>query len=399
MNRRYQIFLSIIIGVCFFQYCCAVDALGVTEQSSHDISAYEQVDMSTGVTTSAGEPGVRLSLDQIGRQGNWVKKREWLKQAQAVNDTAQQDVISIQQARKGFYDSFASVDEKTNAFYRTKGIVQGGLDALFADLQKDIAEEKKRRIGQAKLKSEREGAPVNFYDVQIEAIEDDSKTFERELAQFKIDLKAIAELDASLSERLKVLDKHIKEAGELGRQSRRHNEEIWYIIDDKKAREVYFQLKGVSDRIVAIKTFIQGVFLQDFQGVVGRLQSQIEQVIKEIASLERRGIVIEHRGERLGQIRMRREREKRQLEAQERQHLDLDDVPRRRQRRVAKQGWISWALQPFVFVYDVATWPVRKIYQVLFGTSVRSHRRKRRDNAEFSAAENGLHESFSHSGE
>lgn len=282
----------------------------------------------------------------IGTRGNWLKKREWYKQAKAVNQDVQQDVVDAQKQRSVFYDAFAQADKNIDTFYETKGIVQGKLDDMIAGLKKDVERKKRRRIARAKKKAEGEGVPLNFYDVQIEAIEDRMKRFSRDIEQFRLDISSLQELDASLRERLKALDGHLDDAKKQGKKAGAMIEEMLQMLDDKAARTSYYNMKKIAAHVASIREYLQGPLLQDFKSVITKIDEQMALVGKEIAGLERRGLIIEHRMKRMADRKQERRMKKafRRLEEEE----DHDEpTPRRRRKKKKKMGWVAFVLSPF----------------------------------------------------
>ena len=116
-----------------------------------------------------------------------------MKQAQASNDLLQKDVAAIRTSRTQFYEAYQSYEAASNQFYLTKGLARGAMQELVGNLRVEVENEKAVRIARAKAKSEEDDTPLNYYDVQIEAIEDDVARFEKELQQLKLDMKSISE--------------------------------------------------------------------------------------------------------------------------------------------------------------------------------------------------------------
>lgn len=314
----------------------------------------------------------------IGDSGNWVKKRLWVKQAQASNDSLQKDVTAIQSIRSKFYEVYQSYEAASNQFYLTKGFVRGKVAELVQDMHAEVKDEKDTRIAKAKAKSEEDDMPLNYYDVQIEAIEDDVKRFERELKQFELDMNAISEVDQSLSKRLEVLDKHITESTSLAKQGATTLEEMWWMIDDNKARDAYYEIKGLAERSASIKEYLEGPLLSDLKKVGETLKEHIGHIEEQISSLEQRGIIVEHRAERLEQRRIEREKIEKLL-AEERER---EEAPRRRKRKKkAAQSWGAWVLGGFSSV-GTALWNGTKTMLSWVGITINNQdeelRRKRR---------------------
>ncbi|MDQ5890769.1 MAG: hypothetical protein QG604_643 [Candidatus Dependentiae bacterium] len=234
-----------------------------------------------------------------GERGNWLKKRLAVKDAQALNEQVQKDAQASKKARTQFFNEFEKIDKKINEFYATKGFVRGKMGTLVADLKADSQKEKERRITAARKRSESDDAPINFYDVQIEAIEQDVKRLEREFEQFNLDMKSIADLDSSLSERLKIVDKQIADASDTAAQSTKKLNEMWWIINDQKALDALYVIQGLADKVTSIKKYLNDTLFADFKNVIATIEKQLEQVNKQVEALEQRGLIVAHRTLRL----------------------------------------------------------------------------------------------------
>ncbi len=234
-----------------------------------------------------------------GERGNWVKKRAWIKEAQLANEQIQKDAQAVKKSRTQFFSEFEKIDKKVNDFYGAKGFGRGKLGTLIADLKADAQAEKDRRIAQARKRSESDDAPINFYDVQIEAIEQDVKRLDRDFEQFNLDMKSIAELDTSITDRLKAVDKQIKDASDVAVQSTKKLNEMWWMVDDQKACDAYYVIQGFGDKVASIKKYLDETLFADFKNVIATIEKQIEQVNKQVEALEQRGLVVSHRTLRL----------------------------------------------------------------------------------------------------
>ena len=237
----------------------------------------------------------------IGVRGNWRKKRAWVKEAQVAQEQIIQDAASAKKARTQFATAFDEVDKKVNEFYSAKGFARGKIGTLIEDIKIDVAKDKERRIAHARKRSESDDAPINFYDVHVEAIEQEVKRFERDFEQFNLDMKSIAALDASLQERIKAVDKHIKEASDLSAQSSKKLEEMWWIIDDQKAADSFYEIQDFADKVSSIKKYLQDTLFADFKKVIQTLEKQMEQVDTQITGIEQRGFIVSHRAQRMKQ--------------------------------------------------------------------------------------------------
>lgn len=253
----------------------------------------------------AGAETVEILSEKIGFQGNWVKKREWLKEANKINTKIQEMVVGIQKARKSFYDKFSKIDKEMDEFYKGEGIEHGKVEVLFADLNKYIEKKRKKELERLKVARTKMGV-LGEYQIKLDIMEDEIKSFKTDLDQLKLDIKSIGDLDKSIDARLKILNDQIELALKESSNSKDLSKQIWYIIDDKKAREVFYQIKGGPlVKVQGVKSYITSDLTQDFDKVLQIIRSQMSRVTNEIKGLEDRGIIIRDRSERLREIKLK----------------------------------------------------------------------------------------------
>jgi hypothetical protein len=252
-----------------------------------------------------GAETVSFPETEIGIQGNWVKKREWLKESGKIINEVESLVTNVEQTRKTFQDKFISVDGQLDNFYKQEGVGRGKIQALFNDLEKYLEKKRKKEIEILRQQDKQRGV-TGEYEIKLDLLEDDIRNRKMELEQLKLDMKSIEDLDKSLSERLKKLDEQINVAQEEAIKARKLNNKIWYIIDDKKARLAYYELKGnILERIRAIQNYVQQDLLNDFNNVMGVITTQINKVKDGIKNLEDKGLIIRDRAQRVEDIRLK----------------------------------------------------------------------------------------------
>jgi len=287
----------------------------------------------------------------IGERGNWVKQRGWLKEAQIVQEQIQKDSLAIKKSRTPFFTEFERVDKKINEFYGAKGLARGKVTTIVAELKADMQKDKERRMEAARKRSESDDAPINFYDVQREAIEQDVARFERDFEQFNLDMKSVADLDVSLSDRLKAVDKQIQDGTDLAVQSSKKLDEMWWIIDDQKAADAFYVIQGIADKVSSIKKYLDDTLFADFKKVTQTIEKQLEQINKQVEAIEQRGLIVSHRSSRVIKKEVPDV-----LDVVAEEVADEEVVRSRRASRVTAQSWTSYLLGlPGAFISYVAS--------------------------------------------
>jgi len=281
-----------------------------------------------------GPDTVAPSLETIGVQGNWVKKRKWLEKSLDLNAQIQDDVVAMQAFRKTFSDKFSSINRELDQFYQTNGLVRGKLDDVFASIINYLEKNEKRQLKAYQKQVEQEELPSWSYEHKADQLTDTTKKLQRELEQFRLDVKSIEELDDSLKQRLKKLDEEIKNALDEAEQADKVSEEIWDIIDDTIAKDRYYTLVNLKEQSKARYTYISSDLSDDFDGVITKIKQQIARVNNAIENLEEQEIIVKSR-----QVRLKRlgaEREKRRAD----QEAEQNDKHRKKKIRTKKRS--SW---------------------------------------------------------
>ncbi|MFH1462077.1 MAG: hypothetical protein ABIF12_03970 [bacterium] len=242
---------------------------------------------------------VDLSEEIIGIQGNWVKKRGWVKESYKVNDEIQETVSVIQKLHSPLQEKFVSIDGELDSFYKQEGFKQGEVSSLFNSLNKYL--DKKRKKESKKIKQ----GVTDEEELKIELLLHDLKILKKEIEQLRLDIKSVDQLDKSLNDRLKKFDEYIKMALDESVKSKAMIDEIWYIIDDLKARDIYYQLKGdLLEKVKAIKKYLIGSFSSDFDNLLNLIRNQIQKIVDQTKDLEKKGLIIKNRSERLEKIKL-----------------------------------------------------------------------------------------------
>lgn len=323
------------------------------------ITQSDQDDAQTSANT------VDLPDKEIGVQGNWMKKKEWLKKAYELYDQIQKLGIDIQSSRSIFNQKFNNIDDELDQFYKNYGIQQGKLDEVFASVTKFI--EKKKQQELAALASERQQDKIleRDYKTRIEEVEALMKNHKAQLDQLRFNMKSIEELDQSISERMKRLDEQIDNALQLINQGNTTINAMWYIIDDTIARTRYYELiNNVQAPLQAIHAYLTIDLQQDFDQVIGTIRQCIAKVLDETRQLESVGFVLKNRAPRLEEIRaqVKLEREKALLAQQEAEKKRQEELElKKRAKKEIPHPWWKRTLSLISTIFS-------NLYAMLVGT-------------------------------
>jgi hypothetical protein len=299
-------------------------------------------------TTVRGPDTQNYSEEEIGIQGSWRKKKDWLQQTLDTNDSLQDISNNVLKFKAKFYDQFKKIDSSLDTFYRNVGLNREKFLDLFKQIDKDIgsSREKTKRLFTTSLanltdemKEEVRKIKTRYNDAF--AIDEEFRQQENALKQLKLDAKNIADLDAAIKNRLKAVDQQVETVGKKADEADRLSKKIWYIIDDTKAKKLFYKVKDIHRNAKNLKTYITSDLFKDFEKIIKITQAQIETTNESIQNIEKHGIIITNRTKRL------EKQHKKQLE--EMQKIKL----KQKKPRHAKIIKLSWYEQIFSAIFSI----------------------------------------------
>lgn len=251
-------------------------------------------------TTSAPE-------EKIGVQGNWVKKKDWVIKLNEVNTEIQNLSVSVSGYKKSFNNKFFTADGMLESFYKDLGQQQGKIEELFDGVMRHLEHKKKRDIEQLTPQSEAPEQSANRERlIKIEVVEQRVNALKSDLEQLKLDIKSIEEIGSSMDDRMKRVDEAIKTAVDEAASAQKITDDAWQIIDDKKVRLSYYELRGRSlEKIKNIENYLRDDLSKDFDDVTNTIKTQIEKIHASIKQLEDKGLFIKHRAQRIEDVKQK----------------------------------------------------------------------------------------------
>lgn len=255
---------------------------------------------------------LKYSEQEIGVQGNWRKKVLRLREALDKNDALQKASAEAQQFKPKYYEKFKTVDTQLDTFYRISGFEKEKLDTLFQGIEKylDKTQKKVKKLFSVTLSDvegiiKKEAEQIRKQHTDMFSIEEEFKTKRNSLDQLKADIKIIQDLDAALRERLKILDLHLENARAEADNAQTLSKKIWYVIDDLKAKDIYYKINTMCENVKNIKQYVTVELFNDFESMLGKTKEHIDSTNTNIKKLEDYGIFVKNRTERVEQERKR----------------------------------------------------------------------------------------------
>jgi len=238
---------------------------------------------------------------EIGTHGNWMKKREWLLKSNEVNIEIQKIAADSERIQKKFIALYKEIDDILDEFYNSQGLEQGKIEELFESINRFLEKKKSKEVTSLGIEAD----DPHLQD-KIEVIEEQINTYRQELEQLRLDMKSIEDLDRSLTDRLKRLEEHLEQIDQEAENANKIIDDLWYIIDDNKARSKYYDLKkNILEKVSNSKAYLEDSLLSDFESVIETINNQIMRVKDELDTIESKGFIIKDRASRVEALKIK----------------------------------------------------------------------------------------------
>lgn len=300
------------------------------------------------ITTEDVTPQSPIGIDTVSLedpQGNWLFKRIWWERAEEKYEKIRLLVDAIWRSRTEFFIKRNNLDRNVlDPFYINTGLQLGELQIILSELI-DSLEKQREKEGDL-TESERES-----FESLI--TEQDS------LKQLKLDVDSIANLDHAIDNALDKLMQQINNARNFETQAWTNFKEIAHILNDTRARELYYMIEGAARNIKNINTYLEQSFLKHFDTLIYETSNHITRVQQHMLALKEKGVIFKSQAD---QAALQEKEEKQQAEeAEAAEQEEEENKPK------PKTGWINWIIanikKSLSFIISI----IRLPYDMIFG--------------------------------
>ncbi len=204
-------------------------------------------------------------------QGNWLYKRIWYERTLKRYDQIRKALKRILEMRIGFFAKRAELDKNVlDPFYIKIGLSQGELQEMLTEL---IATTSK------KTKDHKEGE-------LLEQAEDEKA----ELEQLQKEVQQVVKHDNEVEEAILMLVEQLNKMQRLEQEAWYNFKNIAQVLDDKKARELFYKVDNAWRNIQEMQNYIEKTFSSSFDLLVERVKEKIQKIDSAILALKEKGI-------------------------------------------------------------------------------------------------------------
>lgn len=238
--------------------------------------------VASDTTPENGQPQseVNVGLDTLNvnhdTKGNWLYKRFWWERARKLyEDIARRSTILLD-SKKPFFDKRTALDRDVfDQFYTKNGFEKGELTATLTRLINDLEQERTQKG----VLSEPERDVLSKLAQEKETLE-----------KLRQDTEIINKLDNSIDDALAVLNGQVTQCRAYEEQALQKLNEITRELSDKRAKELYHEMRILFDNINNIESYLKGPFTAYFEGLGSKAQELIDQANTALARLKEQGI-------------------------------------------------------------------------------------------------------------
>lgn len=214
------------------------------------------------------------TVDLDEPRGNWLFKKIWWGRAENKYEKIRGVFEQILESRITFFTKRSTADKDLFApFYFEIGMDNGELQSTVAQLTAYIEKQKKE--------GGLSGSSLEIFNTLMSE--------KKSLESINADVLAVNKLDMDIDETLKKLMEQIDLARKYEREAWRSFKEIGYVLSDKKARELYYQMDTAYNNIKDIQEYVGQALVVHLDRVVAAAKNQTERIKTAIDTLNKKG--------------------------------------------------------------------------------------------------------------
>lgn len=222
---------------------------------------------------------INLDTTQVDGGGNWLNKRLWYERAQNVFDEIRALVNSIGDVRLQFSNEVNAVGHKIDSFFEVVDFNKNELDEKFKEML--VALDTEQKI-------------VGDLSAQERTLQATIKQEIKVIEQVGVHIKSIGEVDNKIDETLMQAFKTIDECRDYETKAWSTFKSIGKELDDKKARNLYYQMNNYKQNVEQKITYLKNTLLPYLHNVlVAKIDMNIAKINQSLEDLKTKGIDVQ----------------------------------------------------------------------------------------------------------
>jgi hypothetical protein len=305
------------------------------------------------ITTTGHLPGEEeFTIDTIGQddpQGNWLFKRVWWQFAEASYEKLRKLVDQVHDVRVHLLLKKEDTEHTIlDPFYLNIGIGQGELQALIADLLSN--------------RDYLQGGAVHDQSDEQRELNENIERDRAELEQLQRDVSAIVNLEGSLDHASDTLIQQVEQVRSLEQEAWEYFKEISWVLNDQKAKELFYKIKNCADNIRVSLDYLENAFSGSFDDLIQKIVRQVDRVKMSLQALKEKGVELKGKAQQMAQA------ERAKLKPSS---VKTDEELEAEEEEEESSSWLSWLVRPFTWLGSKIIAIIRAPYDLVKGFFVK----------------------------
>jgi hypothetical protein len=219
---------------------------------------------------------INLDTTQVDGGGNWLNKRLWYERAQNVFDEILVQVNSMTDLRIQFSNEANAAGHKIDTFFEEVDFTKDELDIKLKEMLASLDTEQKI---------------IGDLSPEERTLQTTVKQEIKEIEQIGKNIKSIGQVDNKIDETMMQAFKTIDEAKDYQTKAWDTFKSIGKELDDKKARNLYYQMNNYKQNIDQKITYLKNSLLPYLHNVlVAKVDTSIAKINQSMADLKTKGV-------------------------------------------------------------------------------------------------------------
>ncbi len=216
------------------------------------------------------------TIDLEDPQGNWLYKRVWWERAEAKYEKIRATVNQVFEVRTNFFAKRADLNKNIlDPFYIKIGVSQGELQEIISEL-----------IARTEKMSQ---------ESRVKTIVEKAEVDKKALQELQKNVSAVVSKDEEIEKAVSMLMEQIGKIRNIEQQAWTDFKNIARVLDDRKARELFYKVDGAWRNIKDLQQYIAEPFAKSFDELIAKVKEQVNKVDQEVGAIRESGIDLKKR--------------------------------------------------------------------------------------------------------
>lgn len=234
---------------------------------------------------NTGKPakGAKETSKKTAGSGNWLKKLYFFREGEKLLAEGSKLLEEVRKKRASFYrEQLDEIDETLESFFKKVGVERGNAAGLSEYIETVVGY---KISALSEMEKDLDSSTDESIDLILYQVEERVDGLKIELSSAKSEIEMIVDLDRTVNERISVMDDHIASAEEDFSKMEEDLKKIDETYSHQEASELYGQIEGSYDRIVAIDQYVKEVGAKNIEKMKDSILSSTQKINDRVTKM------------------------------------------------------------------------------------------------------------------